>query len=157
MPASCPMIHDIGEPSDGICCRDVTSPINELDGQSNSSRGERSDTKYVAPQQHPQRESLVCALQHSPCCASSTDDSPFFDHDMPTMRSSSSSEGLPHTGRLNWEGSVESNEVGGMGGSSRVHTVPAGKPFCVIYPTSLDTERTCTRPRSSSEPATFLV
>lgn len=30
--------HDIGEQNDGICCRDVTSPINELDGQSNSSR-----------------------------------------------------------------------------------------------------------------------
>lgn len=40
------------------------------------------------------------------------DDSPFFDHDMPTMRSSSSSsEGLPHVIGLNWEGSVESNEV----------------------------------------------
>uniref|UniRef100_A0A8D0D1K1 Ankyrin repeat and sterile alpha motif domain containing 3 n=1 Tax=Sander lucioperca TaxID=283035 RepID=A0A8D0D1K1_SANLU len=63
--------------SEGICYRDVTSPINELDGQSNSSR----------------------------------DDSPFFDNDMPTMRSSSSSsEGLPHVIGLNWEGSVESNE-----------------------------------------------
>lgn len=41
-----------------------------------------------------------------------TDDSPFFDNDMPTMRSSSSSsEGLPHVMGLNWEGSVESNEV----------------------------------------------
>lgn len=31
---------------------------------------------------------------------------------MPTMRSSSSSsEGLPHVTGLNWEGSVESNEV----------------------------------------------
>lgn len=41
-----------------------------------------------------------------------TDDSPFFDNDMPTMRSSSSSsEGLPHVVGLNWEGSVESNEV----------------------------------------------
>lgn len=40
------------------------------------------------------------------------DDSPFFDNDMPTMRSSSSSsEGLPHVMGLNWEGSVESNEV----------------------------------------------
>ncbi|XP_034715731.1 ankyrin repeat and SAM domain-containing protein 3 [Etheostoma cragini] len=63
--------------SEGICYRDVTSPINELDGQSNSSR----------------------------------DNSPFFDNDMPTMRSSSSSsEGLPHVIGLNWEGSVESNE-----------------------------------------------
>ncbi|XP_040922953.1 ankyrin repeat and SAM domain-containing protein 3 isoform X2 [Toxotes jaculatrix] len=70
--------RDIGEQSEGICYRDVTSPINELDGQSNSSR----------------------------------DDSPFFDNDMPTMRSSSSSsEGLPHGIGLNWEGSVESNEV----------------------------------------------
>ncbi|XP_042363511.1 ankyrin repeat and SAM domain-containing protein 3 isoform X2 [Plectropomus leopardus] len=69
--------RDIGEQSEGICYRDVTSPINELDGQSNSSR----------------------------------DDSPFFDNDMPTMRSSSSSsEGLPHVIGLNWEGSVESNE-----------------------------------------------
>ncbi|XP_061561382.1 ankyrin repeat and SAM domain-containing protein 3 [Phycodurus eques] len=66
---------NIGEQSDGIRYRDVTSPINELDGQSNSSR----------------------------------DDSPFFDNDMPTMRSSSSSsEGLPHV--IGWEGSVESNE-----------------------------------------------
>lgn len=40
------------------------------------------------------------------------DDSPFFDNDMPTMRSSSSSsDGLPHVTGLNWEGSVESNEV----------------------------------------------
>ncbi|XP_039992055.1 ankyrin repeat and SAM domain-containing protein 3 [Xiphias gladius] len=69
--------RDIGEQSEGLCYRDVTSPINELDGQSNSSR----------------------------------DDSPFFDNDMPTMRSSSSSsEGLPHVVGLNWEGSVESNE-----------------------------------------------
>ncbi|TMS22159.1 Ankyrin repeat and SAM domain-containing protein 3 [Larimichthys crocea] len=69
--------RNIGEQSEGICYRDVTSPINELDGQSNSSR----------------------------------DDSPFFDNDMPTMRSSSSSsEGLPHVMGLNWEGSVESNE-----------------------------------------------
>lgn len=69
--------RDVGEQSEGICYRDVTSPINELDGQSNSSR----------------------------------DDSPFFDNDMPTMRSSSSSsEGLPQVIGLNWEGSVESNE-----------------------------------------------
>lgn len=41
-----------------------------------------------------------------------SDDSPFFDNDMPTMRSSSSSsEGLPRVIGLNWEGSVESNEV----------------------------------------------
>ncbi|CAL1599226.1 unnamed protein product [Knipowitschia caucasica] len=65
------------EQSDSIRFRDVTSPINELDGQSNSSR----------------------------------DESPFFDNDMPTMRSSSSSsEGLPHVKALQWEGSVESNE-----------------------------------------------
>uniref|UniRef100_A0A3Q4N923 Ankyrin repeat and sterile alpha motif domain containing 3 n=1 Tax=Neolamprologus brichardi TaxID=32507 RepID=A0A3Q4N923_NEOBR len=80
-PAALPgymMFRGIGEQSEGLCYRDVTSPINELDGQSNSSR----------------------------------DDSPFFDHDMPTMRSSSSSsEGLPHVIGLNWEGSVESNEV----------------------------------------------
>ncbi|KAM3592437.1 uncharacterized protein V6R79_018810 [Siganus canaliculatus] len=69
--------RDVGEQSESICYRDVTSPINELDGQSNSSR----------------------------------DDSPFFDNDMPTMRSSSSSsEGLPPVAGLNWEGSVESNE-----------------------------------------------
>ncbi|TNN03994.1 hypothetical protein fugu_001023 [Takifugu bimaculatus] len=71
------MYRDIGEQNDSICFRDVTSPINELDVQSNSSR----------------------------------DDSPFFDNDMPTMRSSSSSsDGLPHVTGLNWEGSVESNE-----------------------------------------------
>lgn len=47
-------------------------------------------------------------LQYVPA----TDDSPFFDNDMPTMRSSSSSsDGLPHATGLNWEGSVESNEV----------------------------------------------
>ncbi|XP_034426205.1 ankyrin repeat and SAM domain-containing protein 3 isoform X2 [Hippoglossus hippoglossus] len=69
--------RDIGEQTEGLCYRDVTSPINELDGQSSSSR----------------------------------DDSPFFDNDMPTMRSSSSSsEGPPHVVGLNWEGSVESNE-----------------------------------------------
>uniref|UniRef100_A0A3Q3FM40 Ankyrin repeat and sterile alpha motif domain containing 3 n=1 Tax=Labrus bergylta TaxID=56723 RepID=A0A3Q3FM40_9LABR len=69
--------RDVGEQSEAICYRDVTSPINELDGQSNSSR----------------------------------DDSPFFDNDMPTMRSSSSSsEGLPQVIGLSWEGSVESNE-----------------------------------------------
>ncbi|XP_060950671.1 ankyrin repeat and SAM domain-containing protein 3 isoform X1 [Limanda limanda] len=69
--------RDIGEQTEGLCHRDVTSPINELDGQSNSSR----------------------------------DDSPFFDNDMPTMRSSSSSsEGLPQVIGLKWEGSVESNE-----------------------------------------------
>ncbi|KAM4716025.1 ankyrin repeat and SAM domain-containing protein 3 isoform 2-T3 [Anableps anableps] len=68
---------DVGEQSENICFRDVTSPINELDGQSHSSR----------------------------------DDSPFFENDMPTMRSSSSSsEGVPHVVGLGWEGSVESNE-----------------------------------------------
>ncbi|XP_019749347.1 ankyrin repeat and SAM domain-containing protein 3 isoform X2 [Hippocampus comes] len=73
----------IDERSDGIRYRDVTSPINELDGQSNSSR----------------------------------DESPFFDHDMPTMRSSgSSSEGLPHL--MGWEGSVESNEDSDQGQKS---------------------------------------
>ncbi|KAF3853456.1 hypothetical protein F7725_014144 [Dissostichus mawsoni] len=79
-PAAAPgymALGDIGEQSDGICYRDVTSPINELDGQSNSSR----------------------------------DDSPFLDNDMPTMKSSSSSEGLPHVVGLSWEGSVESNET----------------------------------------------
>lgn len=30
----------VGEQGEGICYRDVTSPINELDGQSHSSRGE---------------------------------------------------------------------------------------------------------------------
>ncbi|KAG9349875.1 hypothetical protein JZ751_026228 [Albula glossodonta] len=69
--------RDEGEQSEGICNRDVTSPINELDGQSNSSR----------------------------------DESPFFDNDMPTMRSSSSSsEGLPHMIGLSREASLESNE-----------------------------------------------
>ena len=48
-----------------------------------------------------------------PLCSTPADESPFFDHDMPTMRSSSSSscEGLPRVVGLNWEGSVESNEV----------------------------------------------
>uniref|UniRef100_A0A671REG0 Ankyrin repeat and sterile alpha motif domain containing 3 n=1 Tax=Sinocyclocheilus anshuiensis TaxID=1608454 RepID=A0A671REG0_9TELE len=32
--------RDVGDQSEGICNRDVTSPINELDGQSNSSRDE---------------------------------------------------------------------------------------------------------------------
>lgn len=42
----------------------------------------------------------------------SADDSPFFESNMPTMRSgSSSSDGLPHAVGLSWEGSVESNEV----------------------------------------------
>lgn len=36
--------QDTGEQSEGICNRDVTSPINELDGQSNSSRGEKHST-----------------------------------------------------------------------------------------------------------------
>lgn len=55
-----------------------------------------------------------------------TDDSPFFDNDMPTMRSSSSSsEGLPHVIGLNWEGSVESNEVN-AGAQHRVKT-----PDCI--------------------------
>lgn len=35
------MYRDIGEQSDSICFRDVTSPINELDVQSNSSRGQK--------------------------------------------------------------------------------------------------------------------
>ena len=40
------------------------------------------------------------------------DESPFFDNDMPTMRSSSSSsEGLPHMIGLSREASLESNEV----------------------------------------------
>uniref|UniRef100_A0A8C2CEJ5 Ankyrin repeat and sterile alpha motif domain containing 3 n=1 Tax=Cyprinus carpio TaxID=7962 RepID=A0A8C2CEJ5_CYPCA len=35
--------RDAGDQSEGICNRDVTSPINELDGQSNSSRDELFD------------------------------------------------------------------------------------------------------------------
>ncbi|KAG7335586.1 hypothetical protein KOW79_000279 [Hemibagrus wyckioides] len=67
---------DVGEQNEGICNRDVTSPINELDGQSNSSRDEL-----------------------------------FFDNDMPTIRSSSSSsEGLPRLLGLSREASLESNE-----------------------------------------------
>ncbi|TSL82517.1 Ankyrin repeat and SAM domain-containing protein 3 [Bagarius yarrelli] len=67
---------DEGEPNEGICNRDVTSPINELDGQSNSSRDEL-----------------------------------FFDNEMPTIRSSSSSsEGLPRLLGLSREASLESNE-----------------------------------------------
>ncbi|XP_015230611.1 PREDICTED: ankyrin repeat and SAM domain-containing protein 3 isoform X3 [Cyprinodon variegatus] len=77
--------RDVGEQSENICYRDVTSPINELDGQSHSSR----------------------------------DDSPFFENDMSTMRSSSSSsEGLPRVVTLNWEGSVESNEDSDQGQQS---------------------------------------
>uniref|UniRef100_A0A8B9LGA7 Ankyrin repeat and sterile alpha motif domain containing 3 n=1 Tax=Astyanax mexicanus TaxID=7994 RepID=A0A8B9LGA7_ASTMX len=68
--------RDVGDQNEGICNRDVTSPINELDGQSNSSRDEL-----------------------------------FFDNDMPTIRSSSSSsEGLPRLLGLSREGSLESNE-----------------------------------------------
>lgn len=112
------MYRDIGEQNDSICFRDVTSPINELDVQSNSSRGQN----HISP--------LSCLGKNSalfggmvPTAFSSydttTDDSPFFDNDMPTMRSSSSSsEGLPHVTGLNWEGSVESNEV-----STEIQTV----------------------------------
>uniref|UniRef100_W5KIK0 Ankyrin repeat and sterile alpha motif domain containing 3 n=1 Tax=Astyanax mexicanus TaxID=7994 RepID=W5KIK0_ASTMX len=68
--------RDVGDQNEGICNRDVTSPINELDGKSNSSRDEL-----------------------------------FFDNDMPTIRSSSSSsEGLPRLLGLSREGSLESNE-----------------------------------------------
>ncbi|XP_056594889.1 ankyrin repeat and SAM domain-containing protein 3 isoform X2 [Triplophysa dalaica] len=68
--------RDVSDQSEGICNRDVTSPINELDGQSNSSRDEL-----------------------------------FFDNDMPTMRSSSSSsEGLSNLLGLSREASLESNE-----------------------------------------------
>ncbi|XP_065114835.1 ankyrin repeat and SAM domain-containing protein 3 isoform X2 [Paramisgurnus dabryanus] len=67
---------DVSDQSEGICNRDVTSPINELDGQSNSSRDEL-----------------------------------FFDNDMPTVRSSSSSsEGLSNLLGLSREASLESNE-----------------------------------------------
>ncbi|XP_041937801.1 ankyrin repeat and SAM domain-containing protein 3 [Alosa sapidissima] len=63
------------ETGDDICNRDVTSPINDLDGQSNSSKDD------------------------------------FFDNDMPTLRSSSSSsECLPRLLGLSREASLESNE-----------------------------------------------
>lgn len=39
--------RDVGEQNEGICNRDVTSPINELDGQSNSSRGRSLDWLLV--------------------------------------------------------------------------------------------------------------
>lgn len=56
-------------------------------------------------------QSSVCQIKENVFYVAA-DDSPFFDNDMPTMRSSSSSsEGLPHAVGLNWEGSVESNEV----------------------------------------------
>lgn len=117
--------RDVGEQSESICYRDVTSPINELDGQSNSSRGERCPGGGNASQENgatdlirgKARTHFHQTLSH---CASSTDDSPFFDNDMPTMRSSSSSEGLPQVVGLNWEGSVESNEVRKKGGRGSV-------------------------------------
>lgn len=114
--------RDVGEQSESICYRDVTSPINELDGQSNSSRGERCPEGGNASQENGATDPISGNTRndfrekHSQLCASSTDDSPFFDNDMPTMRSSSSSEGLPHVAGLNWEGSVESNEVKKTGG-----------------------------------------
>ncbi|XP_028823019.1 ankyrin repeat and SAM domain-containing protein 3 [Denticeps clupeoides] len=67
--------REVWEQSEDICNRDVTSPINEMDGQSNSSRDD------------------------------------FYDNDMPTLRSSSSSsECLPCLVGLSREGSLESNE-----------------------------------------------
>ncbi|KAK5905806.1 hypothetical protein CgunFtcFv8_001729 [Champsocephalus gunnari] len=47
-PAAAPgyiALGDIGEQSDGICYRDVTSPINELDGQSSNSS--RDDSPFL--------------------------------------------------------------------------------------------------------------
>nr|XP_023663945.1 ankyrin repeat and SAM domain-containing protein 3 isoform X2 [Paramormyrops kingsleyae] len=85
--------RDTGEQSEGICNRDVTSPINELDGQSNSSR----------------------------------DESPFFDNDMPTMRSSSgSSDCLPRMAGLSREASLESNEDSDQAKKSSARRVGKG-------------------------------
>lgn len=118
--------RDIGEQSESICYRDVTSPINELDGQSNSSRGEKHTITSVVTSETHHWKRYTCVwkkyciwqvmsfeiCQRISLYDTTTDDSPFFDNDMPTMRSSSSSsEGLPHVIGLNWEGSVESNEV----------------------------------------------
>lgn len=120
--------RDVGEQSESICYRDVTSPINELDGQSNSSRGERCPEGGNGSQENGATDLISGNTRNHfhqtlSLCASSTDDSPFFENDMPTMRSSSSSEGLPHVVGLNWEGSVESNEVKKKGGKRVRHKV----------------------------------
>ncbi|XP_048870374.1 ankyrin repeat and SAM domain-containing protein 3 isoform X2 [Brienomyrus brachyistius] len=93
-PAGYVTFRDTGEQSEGICNRDVTSPINELDGQSNSSR----------------------------------DESPFFDHDMHTMRSSSgsSSDCLPRMVGLSREASLESNEDSDQAKKSSARRVGKG-------------------------------
>lgn len=101
------MNRDGGEESERIRCRDVISPINELDVQSNSSRGQKHTSHF-----HVWGTLYSWGTNSILRYDTPTDDSPFFDNDMPTMRSSSSSsEGLPHVTGLNWEGSVESNEV----------------------------------------------
>ncbi|XP_067100698.1 ankyrin repeat and SAM domain-containing protein 3 isoform X1 [Osmerus mordax] len=124
-----------GEQSEGLCYRDVTSPINELDGQSNSSK----------------------------------DESPFFENNMPTMRSSSSSEGLPHAIGLSREGSLESNEDSdqakqscprrpnkahhskGRGRHGNSDTVqPSGAGNCGI-PSSVDPPSSYTGPKDLAE------
>lgn len=114
------MYRDVGEQSDSIRFRDVTSPINELDVQSSSSRGQKHRSPLHSA---PYRNRTAFAA----------DDSPFFDNDMLTMRSSSSSsDGLPHVTGLNWEGSVESNEVSTQTQSVSVET-QLQQPPCTFF------------------------
>ncbi|CAL8379308.1 unnamed protein product [Gadus morhua 'NCC'] len=91
--------QDPGEQSEGICYRDVISPINELDGQSNSSRDE------------------------SPLLDPDVPDVP----DVPARSSSSSScEGARPAASLTWEGSVESNEDSDRAKRTSSRRVPKG-------------------------------
>ncbi|KAG2455699.1 WDR24 protein, partial [Polypterus senegalus] len=77
MPPGYVTFRDASDHPGGFRNRDVTSPINEQDVDSNSSQG----------------------------------DSPFFENDMPTMRSSSSSsEGIPQLLGRSRDASLESNE-----------------------------------------------
>ncbi|CAL8305380.1 unnamed protein product [Boreogadus saida] len=89
--------QDPGEQSEGICYRDVISPINELDGQSNSSRDE------------------------SPLLDPDVPDVP----DVPA-RSSSSSSSCEPAASLTWEGSVESNEDSDRAQRTSSRRVPKG-------------------------------
>ena len=116
MPPGYMTFRDSGEQTEGLCHRDVTSPINELDGQSNNSRGEKLSYECsVASEKHNRNKPCSSSLwkcNFNTFSVAVADDSPFFDNDMPTMRSSSSSsESLPHVIGLNWEGSLASNEV----------------------------------------------
>ncbi|XP_063474353.1 ankyrin repeat and SAM domain-containing protein 3 isoform X5 [Symphalangus syndactylus] len=97
---------------EGLCCRDVTSPINERDVESSSSSSSRGPKEYPdgggSTRGTPMRSTSVRPAGGCPVFLPSEEHA--FCVNLGPVQSSSSSEGLARAQGLSSEASVESNE-----------------------------------------------